>query len=536
VPSASPDRRALLLEAGLALTSELSLPSLLRRIVRLACQLTGARYGALGVLGPGGGISQFITHGISASERGRIGRLPEGKGILGALLRPGPPLRLDDLGSDPRSVGFPPHHPPMRSFLGAPVVVRRTVFGSIYLTEKEDGLPFTAGDQQALEVLAGQAAVAVANATLYQRAVSRQRWLTALQEVTQATLTGGDASEALRLVAAHSRELIGGGAALLTRADGGSGQGPEVLAATGPKAGSLTRRLVAAPRDPVAGAIRRGRRLVTRVPTATRRGGAPGTAPLVVLPFGEGGPNRGALLALGPAGAPLPEDEAVEMLAALAAQSAMALEFQRSQSERQRLALLDERERIAKELHDGVIQSLFAVGMGLQAVAPATDEVTRQRLERAVLELDQVIGDLRQYIFGLRPGILGSSRLAEALRRLGEDFQDRCGVRTVVEVDGEVEERLGAQAGELIQLTREALSNIGRHAQATTCRVRARAQARSTVVTISDDGRGFTVRKARGRGQGLQNMRDRARSIGGRLAITSSPGQGSRLRLVVPHG
>ncbi len=164
--SASSDRRDLLLEAGLALTSELSLPSLLRRIVRLACQLTGARYGALGVLGPGGGISQFITHGISTGERSRLGSLPEGRGILGALLRPGPPLRLDDLGSDPRSVGFPPHHPPMHTFLGAPVVIRRTVFGSIYLTEKQGGLPFTADDQQALEVLAGQAAVAVANATL----------------------------------------------------------------------------------------------------------------------------------------------------------------------------------------------------------------------------------------------------------------------------------------------------------------------------------------------------------------------------------
>ncbi len=534
--SASSDRRDLLLEAGLALTSELSLPSLLRRIVRLACQLTGARYGALGVLGPGGGISQFITHGISTGERSRLGSLPEGRGILGALLRPGPPLRLDDLGSDPRSVGFPPHHPPMHTFLGAPVVIRRTVFGSIYLTEKQGGLPFTADDQQALEVLAGQAAVAVANATLYEQAVSRQHWLAALREVAQATLAGSEPSEVLRLVAAHSRELVGGGTALLVRADAGIRQGLEVLAAAGPGARTLTRRLGTLPRDPVVSAIRRGRQLVIQVPAATRNGRGPRTAPLAVLPFGEGGPNGGALLALGPAGARLPEQEAVEMLAALAAQSSVALEFQQSQRERQRLALLDERERIAKELHDGVIQSLFAVGMGLQAVAPAADEVTRQRLERAVLELDQVIGDLRQYIFGLRPGILGSSRLAEALRRLGADFQDRSGVHTVVEVDAGVEERLGAQAGELLQLTREALSNVGRHAQAASCRVRARAQARSTVVTITDDGRGFAVGKARGRGQGLQNMRDRARGLGGRLVITSAPGQGARLRLVVPHG
>jgi signal transduction histidine kinase len=536
VASASPDRRDLLLEAGLALTSELSLSSLLRRIVELACQLTQARYGALGVLGPGGGISQFITHGLSAGERRRIGSPPKGVGILGALLRPGPPLRLEDLGADQRSVGFPPHHPPMRTLLGAPVVVRRTVFGSIYLTEKRGGLPFSAEDQRALEVLAGQAAVAIANATLYERAVARQRWLGALEEVAQATLAGRELSGVLGLVAAHSRELVGGGAALVVRANGGMRPGHEVLAAAGTGARTITRRLGADPRDPVVRAMRRGRQLLIQLPTSSRNGSGPGAAPLAVLPFGEGGPSRGALLALGPAGAPVPELEVVEMLAALAAQCAVALEFQQSQLERQRLALLDERERIARELHDGVIQSLFAVGMGLQAVAPAADEVTRQRLERAVLELDQVIGDLRQYIFGLRPGILGSSRLGEALRRLGADFQDRCGVRTVVEVDGEVEERLGAQAGELLQLAREALSNIGRHAQATSCRVQVRAGARSTVVTISDDGRGFTVRRARGRGQGLQNMRDRARGVGGRLAITSAPGQGARLRLVVPHG
>jgi signal transduction histidine kinase len=224
------------------------------------------------------------------------------------------------------------------------------------------------------------------------------------------------------------------------------------------------------------------------------------------------------------------------MMAAMAAQAELALDFQRSQGERQRLALLDERERIAKELHDGVIQSLFAVGMGLQAVGPAADEVIRQRIDRAVLELDQVIGDLRRYIFGLRPGILGSSRLGEALRQLGADFQDRCGVRTVVEVDEAVEGRLGAQAGELVQLTREALSNVGRHARARICRVQARATSRSTVLSITDDGQGFAVRAVRGQGQGLQNMRERARGIGGRLAIISAPDQGTRLRLVVPHG
>lgn len=534
--SPSLDRRDLLLEAGLALTSELSLPSLLGRIVRLACQLTGARYGALGVLGPGGGISQFVTCGLTAAERRRIGPPPKGEGLLGALLRAGPPLRVADLASDSRSVGFPPHHPPMRTLLGAPVVVGQTVFGSIYLTEKQGAVPFTDEDERALVVLAGQAAVAIANATLYGQAVSRERSLGALRELAQATLDGREPAEVFQLVAARAAELLGGWSVTLVLTSGHTDPTLTLEAAAGPRAQTLARELARRPEGPALAAVRQGQPLVTRLPAPLHRGRSRPDAPLAVLPFRTGNQARGALVALGPQGAPLPEPEVVGILAALAAQAAVALEFQWSQNERHRLAILDERERIAKELHDGVIQSLFAVGMGLQAVAPAADAATRQRLERAVLELDQVIGDLRKYIFGLRPGILGSLELGEALRRLGSDLQERCGVSTVVEVDEKAELRLGSQAGELVQLTREALSNVGRHSRAATCLVRLRAGPKGTVLTISDDGQGFSLRQVRGRGQGLRNMRERALGIGGRLSITSDPARGTRLRLVVPDG
>ena len=269
-----------LIEAGMILASELSLDAVLQRIVELAVEITDARYGALGVLTPDHrSIEEFITIGVTPEERAAIGDPPVGHGILGVLIDEAGPLRLPDIGKDPRSVGFPANHPPMRSFLGAPVAGRGAVFGNIYLTEKQHAAEFSEQDQRALVVLASQAGIAIENARLY-------------------------------------------------------------------------------------------------------------------------------------------------------------LESQRAQRDLARLELLEERERIAKELHDGVIQSLFAVGMGLQGTAAATDdpEVAR-RLEAAVEEIDRAIRDLRNYIFGLRPGILADRHLGQALQQLAQEFQSKTDVVTVVDVD-----------------------------------------------------------------------------------------------------
>ena len=211
------DRNERLLEAGLALSSELSLPVILQRIVDLAADLTGARYGALGVLGPDGTISEFITTGVSEAERAAIGHIPVGRGILGVLIEDASPLRLREIAEDPRSVGFPANHPPMRSFLGAPVSARGQVFGNLYLTEKHDAEAFTDEDERALVMLAGQAGVAIENARLYEEARDRARRLEAVREIATAILDGTDPDRVLGLVARHARELVG--ADLATLAD-----------------------------------------------------------------------------------------------------------------------------------------------------------------------------------------------------------------------------------------------------------------------------------------------------------------------------
>jgi len=373
------DRRSdLLIEAGLALASELSLEALLQRLIQLAIRVTDARYGALGVLAPDGRIAEFLTEGLTPAERLAIGDPPTGHGMLGLLITEGHPLRVADISSDPRSVGFPPNHPPMHSLLGAPVRAKGKVFGNIYLTEKREAGGFTQEDEWALTVLATQAGVAIENARLYE-------------------------------------------------------------------------------------------------------------------------------------------------------------ETERAQGELRRLEVLDERERIAKELHDGVIQSLFAVGMSLQgALALTQDEGIAGRIEDAVEDIDRSIRDLRNYIFGLRPGILADRQLDQALRELGSEFEQRSAVVTVVDVDPGVAAELASVAADVVQVTREALSNVSRHAAATTCRISLRRTAdREALLEIDDDGRGFELGGAPG-GLGLANLRDRIDSLGGRLDIDSRTGEGTTVRATLP--
>ena len=371
------DRAELLIEAGLALASERALGSVLQRIVELAVDITVARYGAISVLAPDGRIEEFITEGITDEERAKIGDPPTGHGLLGLLITEARPLRLAEIAAHPLSVGFPTHHPPMRSLLGAPVLARGKVFGNIYVTEKQGEDDFSIDDERALQVLATQAGVAVENARLYEDMIH-------------------------------------------------------------------------------------------------------------------------------------------------------------AQAEVRRLEVLDERERIAKELHDGVIQSLFAVGMSLQgAAALAQDEGITIRIEGAVEDIDGAIRDLRNYIFGLRPGILADRQLDQALRELGAEFEERSGVVTVVDIDAGIAAQLASIASDVVQVTREALSNVARHAEATTCRVSLRRGPEGAILVIDDDGRGFESATA-GEGLGIGNLRDRVASLGGSLDILSTAGEGTTVRAVLP--
>jgi signal transduction histidine kinase len=532
------ERYERLLETGVALAAELSLPAALQRIVELAADLTGARYGALGVLGRDGVITEFITTGVSDTERAAIGHIPVGRGILGVLIDDARPLRLHDIAEDPRSVGFPANHPPMRTFLGAPVTARGQVYGNLYMTEKRDGEDFDADDERALILLATQAGVAIENAYLYEQARDRARRLEAVRAITTSILAGTDTGELLSLVVAHARELVGADLATLAlpagtdhlvieAADGLLSE--ELRGTTFPASGSVTGEV-----------IRTGKAVALADAAADDRMAQPivraRVGPALFIPLAVRGHTLGSLTVANASGGPPLREAAVQLVETFAEQAAVALEYARLQRELHRLAVLEDRERIAKELHDGAIQALFAVGMGLQGSALlAGNDDLRARIQNAVEELDRVIRDLRNYIFGLRPGILADRQLDQALQGLVEEFQQRTGVVTVAEIDPAVAAELAGQAGDLVQLAREALSNVSRHAEAATCRVSLYRDADVAVLEVDDDGRGFDPARLPGTGQGLRNVRERATALGGRAEIHSALRQGTRVRVTIPR-
>ena len=534
------DRRDELLESALALSSDLSLPMVLQRIIELAAKLTRARYGALGVLGPDGRIKEFITSGITPEERRAIGPLPVGKGILGVLIREARPLRLRRIADDPRSVGFPPNHPPMSSFLGAPVKARGTVFGNIYLTEKQGGSEFDAEDEAALLVLATQAGVAIENANLYEETRRRERWLEAFREISTAILAGGELDAVLQTVAQRARELVDASTATIIarelddRQDAGfvvriadGAYAEELRGMSVPLEGSVSSDVIRNRQTTVLADASRDPRAYQPVVALGRMG------PLIVVPLIVQGKAFGTLAVANSLGALAFDDQDVRLVETFANQASVALEYARVQRELRRLAVLDERERIARELHDGVIQSLFAVGMGLQATASRSgNPEVESRVESAVGEIDRAIRDLRNYIFGLRPGLLTDRQLEQALADLARDFEQKSGVTTVVDIDASLAAELAPRAADLVQLTREALSNVGRHAGAATCRVSLHRQDGGAVLQIDDDGRGFDPAASHS-GQGMRNIRERVQAMGGQLAIASVAGEGTNLRITI---
>lgn len=533
------DRSAMLLEAGMALSSELSLSAVLERIVTVATEITGARYGALGVLGPEGRITEFIATGVTDEERRAIGPPPAGRGILGLLVREGRPLRIRDVTEDPRSVGFPPNHPVMRSFLGAPIKARGKVFGNLYLTEKQGAEEFTAEDEEAVVVLATQAGVAIENAQLYEETLKRERRLEAIREVTTAILAGRDLQAVLGLIARRARELVGADLATIA-VPAGDGTSLVLQAVDGAHAETL-QGLTFPMEGSVSGeVVQTGRPVLLENASADDRASQPiirlgEVGPAMFVPLSIRGRALGTLAVGNLLGGRVFDQQDLALVETFAGQTAMALEYARAQRELERLAVMEERERIAKELHDGVIQSLFAVGMGLQATASLSrDEEIAGRIEGAVADVDRVIRDLRNYIFGLRPGILADRQLDQALRELAKDFEEKSGVTTVVEIDGAVASELASRAADVVQLAREALSNVGRHAEAATCRITLRREGERAVLEIDDDGRGFDPTAAVGRGQGLRNLRDRATSLGGDVEIESGPARGTTVRVDIP--
>lgn len=535
------ERRDALIEAALALSSELPLPVVLEKIINLATEITQARYGALGVIGPGGELAQFITTGVTREQHLAIGDLPIGRGILGFLIEDARPLRLQNLSEHPRSVGFPKNHPPMTSFLGAPVMAHGKVFGNIYLTEKQDAAEFDVEDERTLNALANQAGVAIGNAQLFEETRRRERSLDALREVNAAILSEAKRDEVLALVVHRARELMNAAVATLVILTDEAGT-LRIAVADGLHSNGLVGMEVPVEGSVSGDVIKSGKPVMLadasldpRAYQAMVKEGQMG--PSVFVPLTLRGEAFGTLSVAHLVGGIAFTQEDMLLAQTFADQASLALEYARAQAELQRLIVTDERERIATELHDGVIQSLFAVGLGLQATAMrATDPEVGSRIEEAVGEIDRAIRDLRNYIFGLRPGILADRQLDQALRDLARDFGAKNGVSVSIEIDPAVAAELSSVAGEMVQLAREALSNVGRHAQAKSTQVTLAREGTKTVLEVRDDGKGFdTTDRRRAGHDGLANLKKRAAALGGKALIRSAPGTGTRVRVVLPR-
>jgi PAS domain S-box-containing protein len=363
--------------------------------------------------------------------------------------------------------------------------------------------------------------------------------LRALLEVAQSILEGHDDEAVLRLIASRARALLGADLAAVALADPEDGSfvvrtadGDRSAAIRGlrePAGGTLTGSVVAPGRPAVLTDA------ATEATLARPLLDAAGAGPALVLPLASGGRRFGVLTVANDPGGPRFTDSDLGLVQLFAAQAAVAIDYARVRDELQRLAVLGDRERIGRELHDGAIQALFAVGMGLQGMAMMTEDAgLRERLESSVRQIDDVIRDLRNYIFGLRPGLAADRHIGHALQELAEQFEEHHGVACAVDVDHELASRLAGQAADLIQLAREALTNVGKHAAATTCRVSLRGEPGRAVMEIEDDGRGFVAGEAEGKGWGLRNLEERAAALGGGLVITSVAGEGTRVRLTIP--
>jgi len=534
---ATRDRVDALFEAVVAVGGNLDLEVVLRGIVESAVTLVDARYGAMGVIGEGGRLAEFIPVGLSEEEIGRIHHWPEGRGLLGALITDPKPLRLADLRDNPRSSGFPSGHPPMTSFLGVPIRIRDEVYGNLYLTEKRDGGAFDEEDEAVLIALAAAAGVAIENARLYDEARRQQRWLTASAEVTRSLLSGPDVSDALALITASSLEMSGADlvALALPSADGSqlrfehtAGAGAaDALGLTLPAAGSASGRVLHSGEILRIDDFCNDDRVAPVARTHLNLG------PAIIVPLGAAGNVRGVLTAGRRAGAMPLAPVAADMLVTFAAQAGVALELAEHRRQAERVAVFEDRDRIARDLHDLVIQRLYATGMSLQgAVGLIGPPEVAQRVSDAVDALDETIREIRSSIFALqtrqpeRPAGLRSRIL-----RVADEMTGPLGFPPALELEGRLDDDVPEDVGEhLLRALREALSNAARHSGASKVEVRVRARGELSL-TVCDNGSGI---KPGGRRSGLGNLEQRAVELGGTFRVAPAPGGGTELDWRVP--
>jgi signal transduction histidine kinase len=523
-----------LLDAVVGINADLSLERALERIVTAACTLADAQYGALGVLGggPGRRLREFVTHGLSADQRAAIGDLPAGHGILGLIIDRPEPLRLPVLGQHPSSYGFPPHHPPMQTFLGVPIRIRDQVFGNLYLTEKRGGGTFTVEDEEVVVALAAAAGVVIENARLFEDTTLRRRWLEAAAEVSSALLTDASGSAALTLVATRAREVPGAdtAAVLVPAVD----DRLQVVAVAGLPEDDLVGTYLETPGTHLeagaAAAVVLAGVTDDRLAPLELLGGPAGS--MVLVPLRTSVARYGVLVVgWSPSAEQAFLDTDVRLIEAYADQAALAMQVAQGREDRSRLAVFEDRDRIGRDLHDLVIQRLFAIGLTLENASRLAErpEVTT-RLSTAVDDIDATIKDIRRTIFELSAPPESRdlrAQLGDALEVVAPALGFLPHLTTVGPVDAAVADEV---RGHLLAVLREALANAARHAAATTVEVVV-AVGDEVVLTVRDDGVGYRPRERR---SGVRNMTERAESLGGTLTVATRAEGGTELVWRVP--
>lgn len=528
------DRLDGLIDAILAITSGLKLDATLRAIVHTAAELVDARYGALGVRGYDHRLVEFVYEGIDEETRHLIGSLPEGRGVLGALIEEPKPIRLDDISRHPASVGFPLHHPPMRTFLGVPVRIRDEVFGNLYLTEKADGQPFSDDDEVLVQALAAAAGIAVDNARLFEESRTREAWIEATRDIGTQMLAGADPAMVFRLIAEEALTLMAGAATLVAVPLDDEAPACEVddlviVEVAGEISPAVKQMTVAVSGTSIGGVFHdRTPRRFDRLDLAVDGPVEPG--PALVLPLRAADTVAGVLVALRSADEQPFSDKQLDMMAAFADQAALAWRLATAQRQMREVEILTDRDRIARDLHDHVIQRLFAVGLTLQGAAPrARVPAVRESIYSSIDDLQEIIQEIRSAIFDLHAGPSRATGLRHRLDKVIDQLAIPA-LHTTVQYTGPLSVVDTVLANHAEAVLREAVSNAVRHANATSLAINVRVED-DVRVEVVDDGVGISGDITE---SGLRNLRQGADDAGGEFTVENMPTGGTLLRWSAP--
>ena len=536
--------------ANLELIKDISLDTLLQRIAQVASEQADAKYAAIAVLDENGDIENFVTLGMSEAQIKKMPHQPKGLGVLGALMDTEDPIRLEILGDDPRSVGFPKHHPPMRSFLGVPILTANHQLGQIYLTNKRDGEVFTEEDEQIIQMLAGYAAAAIQNARLYDNLRERDIALTQrsedlalLNDIASALVPTQGLDEIVNKTLALIMDYLNVEAGEIFLLDEET-QTLRLILHRGEAAEAFWTRSRFKLNEGFVGIVAaENKTLISEDLSKDMRYlrsavVEAGFRQFVCLPLTSGEKMIGVLGTAKRGDEPF-DDRSIQLLTAVGNWAGLAIDNSRLHTDARRLAVLEERNRIGMDMHDGVIQSVFGVGLGLENVRHLIDENPTQAKEGVRLAIDglnQAIRDLRTYILDLRPRQLGEENLLVGLRRLLTEYR----VNTLSEAmltgkESDLADLEASQALVLFHIAQEALANTAKHAKAKRVSISLWTTPERVLMEIEDNGKGFSIDKmSMTLGHGLSNMHTRTRNAGGEVEITSAPEEGTTILAWLP--